>query len=316
VIFETALGRLLYDPGGDALWIDHGPIRGECRPSEGRTRLTFHAPDGQLSSLLWWLSHSLFTLTLVESLKRRGYYGMHAAGVVREGRGCLFVGASRSGKSTLALALARKGWEYLGDDTLFLRPVPEAGGTTPRGERLLPSGAGERLIPSGALEAVGFPETADITERTADYFPELRSHAEKPPAPHSHAEGPPAWSGSKRPLDVAKAYGCETQRADGGAPPGSCRPAAVVFPRIGERESSRIAPMSASEAQRRLLPLVLLTEKRATQSHLDALMRLAAECPCFEMETGRDFDALPERMERLLRALPPRDPGAASGGRS
>src|SRR5262245_3573357 len=56
---------------------------------------------------LWTLSHPLFTLPLVEMLKRRGLYGLHAGGVCLHGRALLLPGTSGSGKTTLTLALAR-----------------------------------------------------------------------------------------------------------------------------------------------------------------------------------------------------------------
>jgi hypothetical protein len=45
---------------------------------------------------------------------------IHAACVVREGRGVLLCGDSGAGKSTLSYALARAGWGYVTDDCSFL----------------------------------------------------------------------------------------------------------------------------------------------------------------------------------------------------
>jgi hypothetical protein len=86
----------------------------------------------------------------VELLKRRGLYGLHAGGVCRDGRALLLPGTSGSGKSTLTLALARAGFGFLGDDTLFLAPRP---------------GEGVRIL--------AFPDEFDLTEQTLAFFPEL-----------------------------------------------------------------------------------------------------------------------------------------------
>ena len=63
----------------------------------------------------------LFTLPLIEMLRRRGFYNIHAAGLCRGADAVLLAGASGAGKSTLTLAMTRAGWGYLGDDMLFLK---------------------------------------------------------------------------------------------------------------------------------------------------------------------------------------------------
>ncbi len=45
---------------------------------------------------------------------------LHAAALTRGGRAALLAGASGAGKSSLALALAARGWAYLGDEHAFL----------------------------------------------------------------------------------------------------------------------------------------------------------------------------------------------------
>ena len=54
-------------------------------------------------------------------LRRRGRYHIHASGVVDPlGRAWVLTGLSGSGKSTMAYALARRGWTVLGDDSVIL----------------------------------------------------------------------------------------------------------------------------------------------------------------------------------------------------
>lgn len=67
----------------------------------------------------------LLTHVVVHQLRLRGSYTLHAAAVSR-GRGALVVvGDSGTGKSTLALALARQGWGLLSDDSVLLSAGPE-----------------------------------------------------------------------------------------------------------------------------------------------------------------------------------------------
>ena len=104
----------------------------------------------------WLLSRPMLTIPLVELLKRRRLFNVHAACLGANGRGVLFAGASGSGKSTLALALLTSGFEFLGDDMVFLR----------NGD--------------GPQRALAFPDAIDFTPSTAAFFPKLRELGAQP----------------------------------------------------------------------------------------------------------------------------------------
>lgn len=152
-VYEPPRGEVLYDDEADQLYIGYGPrLRVLCDPGLGRARASAAGTPGTLAipeEDLWALSHPLFTLPLVELLKRRGLYGLHAGGVCRGGRALLLAGTSGAGKSTLTLALARAGCGLLGDDTLFLARRPQG------------------------LRVLAFPDEFDLTDETAAFFPEL-----------------------------------------------------------------------------------------------------------------------------------------------
>jgi hypothetical protein len=163
------VGEVVYDDRADVLYIDYGPrLRVLCDVGQGRVRAS---ALGAEPADLWAVSHPLFTLPLVELLKRRGLYGLHAGGVCRNGRALLLPGTSGSGKSTLTLALARAGFGFLGDDTLFLKEG----------------------------RVLAFPDEFDLTDETVSFFPEL--------APLLAGERPDGWR--KRQLRVEKEYGAE-----------------------------------------------------------------------------------------------------------
>lgn len=76
---------------------------------------------------------------------------VHAAAVVRRGQGYLLVGGSGSGKSSLAYALVREGFELLAEDYVFVRSGPD-------GPELLGSPRSLRLLPDARQI---FPELTD-----------------------------------------------------------------------------------------------------------------------------------------------------------
>jgi hypothetical protein len=71
------------------------------------------------------LQRTFWAFGLLKLLRPRGFYSLHAAGLVTPaGRGVLIVGRSGSGKSTLTVGLVRQGWSYLADDAVLLRLQP------------------------------------------------------------------------------------------------------------------------------------------------------------------------------------------------
>ena len=115
----------------------------------------------------------MFNFCLVELLKRRERYSLHAAGFCVGGRGLLLPGTSGAGKSTLSLALLRAGCSFLGDDTLFLAAGPDG------------------------LRVMAFPDEVDITDETAGFFPEL----------HGLLRRPKPSGGPKRQILAEEVYG-------------------------------------------------------------------------------------------------------------
>ncbi|HEY0510690.1 MAG TPA: hypothetical protein VGH73_02220 [Thermoanaerobaculia bacterium] len=258
-VYDPPVGEVLYDDAADHLYIAYGPrLRVLCEPGLGRARAS---AAGMEEADLWSLSHPLFTLPLVELMKRRGLYGLHAGGVCRDGRALLLPGTSGSGKSTLTLALARAGFAFLGDDTLFLARRPGH---------------------ASGLRVLAFPDELDLTDQTVAFFPELAALLG-----HSRPEG---WR--KRQVRVEHAYGAPVVW--------ECDPAALVFPRVTGLPASELIPLSRGEALLELAPNILLTEARSSQGHLDALAALVEGSECYRLEAGTDLDASVELLREIL----------------
>ena len=272
-VYDPPVGEVVYDDGAGLLYIGYGPrLSVLCEPGRGRSR----ASAAQMTEEdLWSLSHPLFTLPLVELLKHRGLYGVHAGGVCRDGRdgrAILLPGTSGSGKSTLTLALARAGFGFLGDDTLFLIRRPEG-------------------LKTG-LKILAFPDEFDLTDQTIAFFPEL--------APLAGTSRPPGWR--KRQLRAESTYGAQVVW--------ECEPALLVFPRVAGVRESRLAPMPKDEALLELAPNVLLTDPASSQAHFDALGELVERSECWRLETGTDLDGavriLDDLLDRTVGVIPQR----------
>jgi hypothetical protein len=259
LVYEPPEGEVAYKDGDDLLYLEIGPrLRVLCELGRGRARVSvLGGEEGDL----WTLSHPLFTMPLAELLKRRGLYSLHAGGLCLGGRALVLPGTSGAGKSTLSLALARAGFGFQGDDTLFLAQRPQG----VQGVRVL-----------------AFPDEVDLTDETVRFFPELGRLLEV-----SHPSG---WR--KRQLRAEEVYGAEIIW--------ECAPGLLVFPRVSGRLESALTPISPDEALLELAPNVLLTDFASSQAHLDALAGLAAMSDCCRLETGTDLDAAVRLLRKAL----------------
>ena len=154
-VYEPPSGRVSYFPGLDVLYIEHAGARVLCDVARGEVTCSVAAPA---EVDVWLLSRPLFTLPLVELLKRRGLFSVHAAAAAVGDVAVLVPGDTGAGKSTLAVAMARGGLPLLADDMVFLSHA------------------------DGRLRVHGFPDEADVSDETAAWFPELRALIGRRPA--------------------------------------------------------------------------------------------------------------------------------------
>ena len=104
-------------------------------------------PETMPASLIEYLFH----LALIELLRRRGLYTIHATALEKHGLGVLIPGNSGRGKTTSFISLLRSGYRYLSDDHPLLRD------------------AGDHV------DLLPFPIKINVTEDTIAFFPELRN---------------------------------------------------------------------------------------------------------------------------------------------
>jgi hypothetical protein len=136
-------------------------------PAAGIASIWFSSAPNAESDLV----PGLVSLALLELASHRGFFGLHAAAVARDGLGYLLPGASGSGKTSLCLTLVREGFHYLSDDFI-----------------LMTAGTGD-------LRCVPFFRTSNLDVAWAERFPELSFIHDLPPLVHG-----------KRMLDLEQCY--------------------------------------------------------------------------------------------------------------
>ena len=147
-------GEVVYIATVDQLYMSYeDDVRVLC--DFGRREVRYSIFDSE-RDYSWLVTHFLFTCPLTELLKRHGLYCLHAAGLSINGRAILIPGTSGAGKSTLAVALARAGFEFLGDDMLFLVSRP------------------------AGLRVLAWPDEVDVADETIRLFPELQGLKDLP----------------------------------------------------------------------------------------------------------------------------------------
>ncbi len=109
---------------------------------------------------------------------------------------------------------------------------------------------------------------------------------------HHLLDRPPSPGWHKRQFLIEAMYPAEVV--------GDCSPAALVFPRVAHADTSVLKRISRDEALLELAPNILLTSGTHAQAHLDILGDLVRSCACYRLETGRDFDALPDLLRGVI----------------
>lgn len=146
--YQPLLGEVLYYPTDDVMYLSYGDhVKALCQPEAGTCCTSVLGIE---SEQLWFATHPFFTIPLVEMMKRRRKFSVHAAALGRGDRSAIFPGTTGAGKSTLAIGLLRAGLDFIADDMVFLD------------------------MDEGGITVFGLPEMLDVTEQTASMFPELR----------------------------------------------------------------------------------------------------------------------------------------------
>ncbi len=224
---------------------------------QGRADGYLIRPQMMPTSLIEYLFH----LALIELLRHRELYTIHATALEWQGRGILIPGNSGRGKTTSFISLLRAGYRYVSDDHPLIRD------------------AGDHV------ELLPFPIKINVTEETIAFFPELRH------APGHVLQRQPGFH--KRGF-----YAEELYRTEIGA---CCRPALVLFPQVVDAAQSHLERLPKSHALQLVLPQALLVyDQEVARREFHVWAKLVKQADCYRLHFGRDLLDLPQLITPLL----------------
>lgn len=122
---------LFESPSGVSAW---------CDSETGAAGIEVDEPSGGAREHFVW---RVLAGLLMELAELRGWFGLHAAGAVVEGRGLLLTGPSGAGKSTLIGRLHEAGHGVLSDDLIWLRQASDGFEAVP-----FPRGPARAAVPA------------------------------------------------------------------------------------------------------------------------------------------------------------------------
>lgn len=206
------------------------------------------------------LQRNFWAFALLKLLRPLDIFGLHAAGVGRNGLGVLIIGTPGSGKSTLTIGLIRNGWSYLSDDALLVRRV------------------------GNGVEALAFRKNFYVDADTASNYDDL-------PLGDEMAD---SYGGTKRRLHIDRAYPAQYREQCipqvllfsrvAGAPESSliaCDPVSAL---------KNLLAQSGPQ----------LFDRNTMGRQIDLLSSLVRQCACYELSAGLDLYHDPGILVQLL----------------
>lgn len=229
----------------------------QLHPQAGTGLVTIHRTFKEKPPLS---KYNFFLIGLIHLISPLNFYDLHAAGLVKDGVGYLFLGESGSGKSSTAISLVRQGWHYVSDDALLVRPSADG------------------------IEVLAFRKHFYLDPVLSHQFPEI--------APH--LKGSAMGDHTKRFLDVESVYpgrfrpSCiprvliYTQIVP--------QPESTLVPIDKTTALIKLMRQSAS----------LFFKRQAVNVHLEAMKRLVSQSYSYELLAGRDLYEGPEKISDFL----------------
>jgi hypothetical protein len=208
----------------------------------------------------WYEQAAPLRSALQWGLTGTGGLFVHAGAVGASGRCILLAGRSGSGKSTIAVAALLAGFDFLGDDYVYL--TLDASGADPVAHSLY--------------------ATAKLTPESLILMPQLADH----PALRLRI------GADKHVLDIS-ALGPQGLRH-------ACPVSAIVIPHLQPGRPGGIEPVTPGAALLAMAPSTVLQVPKPTAAELGPLAQLARRIPAFRLAVGRSPNETVPLLRQIL----------------
>lgn len=207
---------------------------------------------------------SYLRLVLLFLLRRLGWFELHGGACVRSGQGYVFAGPPGSGKTSAVLGLIQAGWDYVSDDALLVRQIPQ-----PEATASICLRAGRTLF--------------SVTSGTLSRFPALQPYAER------------RWQRTEKWMVNPATLWPQQQVL-------LTQPTFLFFCQLRDADVTQVHPLTAADALSHLMvnsPWLALDRETAA-AHLATYRKLVESCYSFRLLAGRDVWHDPVRLAAYL----------------
>ena len=247
---------LLYFPGGGEVTLPKND-RDSAEPPVAYGVIVQQLLDGELLD-------DFTTISISPTMRHHGYYMIHSSGVSLNGKGILFIGESRSGKTTTCLNLVLHGWSLLANDVIILRrqrdrfyvyPLPDLITIRPNTLKLLPE-LSQLLEQQTTYSRI----SNEIYLSTDKLFPNQQS----------------------APSELV----------------------AICFPEVMQQSENTLSPLPQAVTLARLLETSLdCWDLESISDHATLLTELAQQLPAYRLSLGQLVHTLPDSIAPLINDL-------------
>lgn len=204
--------------------------------------------------------YNFYLLGLAYLFSYQGLFDLHGAALSNHGIGYLFLGASNSGKSSIALSLVHQGWCYASDDSLLLKSS------------------------GNCVEVLSFRKNFYIDPEAASKYPEL----------DSHFSSENDMDGCKRFLDLDQMYPNQFQPSI--IP--KILIFSKITPDKKSAIQSVTKGQALSNLLKQSISIFF--NRQVGDEHLNVLKRLVLQTDCYQLLAGRDLHNEPGEILKFL----------------
>jgi hypothetical protein len=203
---------------------------------------------------------NFYLLGLAYLFSYQGFFDLHGAALSNHGIGYLFLGESKSGKSSISLSLVRQGWHYASDDSLLLKSNGKD------------------------VDVLSFRKNFYIDQKVVSKYPELVSLFSN----ENDMEG------SKRFLDLDQIYPDQFQ------PSIFPKVLIFTNIISQKKSSIQLLSKGQAFANLLKQSISIFFNRQVVTQHTQILKKLINQCSCYQLLAGRDLYDEPGAILKLL----------------